>query len=274
MRKPYRVLTVPWTEMSGGGTAINRLAHELSLAGEEVYVYEDKQNPKWNQLPNKQPETDDFIAVYPEQVYENPFGAKTAVRYIMHKPGYFGGPTIDKYGQKDLLFAYSEFWNREIDLNLPEERILEIPTILDPSIFQDMKLRRRPDFLTYRGKGDQKLVINYRDLVAYGPFEGAEGQRNLKMTLNFCGVLYCYDIISVIIDIARMCGCIVDLVPDSRFKTDPRIAYPYPEHGLKMLGENLKYDVDSELIKEGYKEKEMKMKIQLEKFIEITQKGN
>jgi len=272
--KPYYFYLPPWSNVSGGGTAIHRLAHEISVLGFPVYVNTKVQNPDWSRIPFADSCAGDSVAVYPEQVGGNPLGGSKVVRYVMHIPGYFGGPPLSSYLSTDILFVYSEFWNKEVGLNLPAERILEIPTLLNINMFVDKKFPRS-DYLVYRGKcrnPELKETENIPKLS--GNFLGDSGQRLLADKLNRCSRLYSYDIMTVLIEIARLCGCPVTIIKDSERKTHPRFAYAAPDYGIIFMNyeqETKQLPLDSEIVRAEYSNKEQTMREQIKNFIGITQ---
>lgn len=271
---PYFFFLPDWSNVSGGGTAIHRLAHELSIRGFAVSVNTKVQNPDWQRIPFSDHCSGNSIAVYPEQVGGNPLGGSKVVRYVMHIPGFFGGPPLSSYLKTDILFVYSEFWNKEVGLNLPSERILEIPTLLNIDMFHDKKFPRS-GYLVYRGKGRTTELIETENIPRLsGNFLGDSGQRLLADKLNRCNRLYSYDIMTVLIEISRLCGCPVTIIRDKDRKTHPRFAYCAPDYGLIFKDyplETNQLPIDSEIVREEYIKKDKVMKEQIENFIRITQ---
>lgn len=261
--KPYCIVAPPWSELCGGGVVMHRLAHELFLRGCDVSMNTDKQNPAWPALPVAT-EIRGGIAVYPEQVYGNDLQGETVVRFILHRPGNFGGPKT--YPVTDLLFAYSEYWNREAKLNLPPERILFIPN-LNPDVFYNMRLKRN-GCLMYRGKGKQKgnpYADCHPRVGAEFSIAGPTGQARLREAFNRCQRLFCYDNATAMVNIALLCGCPVTLLPDDTIGAC--------DYYVPSLGDGMKYDDIAAAALDAHKRELDRMDAQLQKFIKITQRG-
>jgi hypothetical protein len=269
--KPYLVWSPPWDRSSAGIVALHVLAHNLALRGIPVSMNTDKQNPAWERLPLAlSPDPEGTIAIYPEIVHGNPYEATTVVRLIMHRPGFWGGPT--SYLSTDLLYVYSDFWNRESGLNLPQDRILFIPTP-DLNRFYDMHLPRFGR-LIYRGKGKQPAVIAGDSLGDKESFVGPGGQDLLRERLNQCELLYCYDNVTVMVDIARLCGCPVCLIPDPQFKF-VSLCYPFPNIGITFYPETVRaiQTIDSRIIRQQHLRFEAEFQQRLGDFIRTTQEA-
>ena len=73
----YLIWTPDYRNNSGGIRALHRLCHLLNRRGQEAYVSNPIVNKDWNTLYlDPKNITDDFIAVYPEIVWGNPFGQR------------------------------------------------------------------------------------------------------------------------------------------------------------------------------------------------------
>lgn len=257
--RPYCVLAPGFSESCGGGVVMHRLAQELAAHGCEVYMNTARQNPAWPALPAAA-KIRGGIAVYPEQVYGNEMEGDVVVRYILHRPGNFGGPKT--YPKTDLLFAYSEFWNREAALNLPPERILHV-TNLDSAVFNNRKLPRH-GCLRYRGKGRQPGNPHADAHPVVGPnVSGPDGQARLADQLNRCKRLFCYDNATAMVDIALLCGCPVTILPD------PSIGQC--DYLVPSLGDDMTHDEIAAAAVSALRAKEQILHEQLERFIDITQ---
>ena len=84
--KPFVVWTPEqgYAPESGGIKVLHWLCHELNQAGQKAYITSGNPGPCLN-TPRWSGGTDDFIAIYPEMVQDNPLGAKTVVRWILYK---------------------------------------------------------------------------------------------------------------------------------------------------------------------------------------------
>lgn len=254
--KPYIVYAPPYHTGSAGIVVMHRLMQELRKKGAEVYTNQQSQNKKWDSVPLWEYPfiSGDIIAIYPEIVHGNPFSATTVVRYIMHIPGYWGGP--DTFDKNDILFAYSDYWNKTANLNLPEERVLEIPAVLEHE-WPNRGLARTYN-LWYRGKGKQpeiKAVTEAAEFLGNNT-ELTEGRQDwLRERLSGCNKFFSYDVATAIIPIAIFSGCSVVLV------NDPDIL-PCIANGTQELD-----------LRKKYREAEETLSLKLDKFIEITQGG-
>lgn len=277
--KSYAVFTFDWSYISAGLFVLHTLAHKLQGMGLPVYLNVESQNPDWEHIPILDEyvgDRKDLIGIYPEIFGGNPFNAGTVVRYLLHLPGYFGGPEI--FDKKDLLFTHSRFFNQRI--GLPEDRIIFFP-YLNTSNFYDMGLERKYKYY-YARKGNSNLDSRIADLppitVNLNDYEGKEGQKLLAEKLNQTEVLYCYDNVTAMIDIARLCGCPVVLIPDGFWTEEECKKFSgWEVGGICYDIENEDYarsTISSQDIKNYYEVTlEEEGKRSLKRFMRITQNG-
>ena len=247
--KPYLVYCPPYTVLSAGIVVMHRLANELHKRGLAVYTNAVTQNPKWDRLPVITKMEGECIAVYPEIVSDNPFGCGTIVRYLLNKPGFWGNVN---YFDTDILFVYSDWWNEEIGVNLPPERVMNLNAIIEDE-WHDLGLPRDID-LWYKGKGigpfdqhPQGTLFLPRDCPA-----GYDQHEWMRGLLGRCRTLYSYDNVTALADIATLCGCEVVYIPDPRVSLKPR---ELPD------------------VRKWYQDNEVEFQSKLDGFIRITQEA-
>ena len=158
---------------------------------------------------------DGAIAVYPERVAGNPWRARTVVRYLLHEPGYFGGPT--EYDDSELIYAFSRL---VLPKGLPDDRVLWVPTIetrlfnahgLPPYLGSDRSKDGPGCF--YVGKGRDLPRVPETEGMLELTLENAPTRKKLAGILRSSRILYTYDDYTLLIWEARMCGCPVVVVP-------------------------------------------------------------
>jgi hypothetical protein len=275
-RKSYLIYSPPFDNSSAGIMVLHRLAVELQKRGENVLISTENQNPKWDRVNVRFGFLGERIdiAIYPDIIHDNPFKAKTVVRWMLNIPEYSGGPPIDTYPKTDIFYTYSRLFNTR--LGLPDDRILLCPSI-DLCMFYDMHIPRSGR-LVYRGKGqqpDSPLLAQYPSLGGKESFKGDDGQNRLREKLNKAEMIYVYDNATAITDIARLCGCPVILLPNGLYSRKD-----YEKHELWHAG-GIGYDlieapiaratIDSEYMAKCYAELEVKFQERLSEMIELTQ---
>jgi hypothetical protein len=200
----YLVWSYDYRPDSAGPKVLHRLCHELNEAGQEAYVGFPKTNPAWNTPYRAGPLSGDWIAIYPEIVRGNPWRAPRVVRYVLNNPGKLGGDKV--YDNSEIVFVYHELFN---DLELPTERILYLPTI-ELDIYVDRRLPRRGE-LYYAGKGRKTRRLPGAVEIT----KALKSDRHrLADVLNRAEVMYTFDAVTGMADIARLCGCPVVIIPD------------------------------------------------------------
>lgn len=219
--RPYFVFSPPFSVASAGIIVMHRLANELRLAGMEVYINTPVQNPRYGRIPLIESHQDMLerifsgVAIYPEIVWGNPFACRRVVRYLLNIPGFFGGPLMKDFDEKDLVYILSDEWNELSGLNLPKNRILEIPSI-DITEFKNWGLPRTGSVFFF-GKRTAPEPVHPSDSVFLGrkeSFTTPESRLKLIERLNAAETFYSYDSETAMNDIASLCGCKVVLIED------------------------------------------------------------
>ena len=151
-----------------------------------------------------------YVAIYPEVVRGNPFGASTVVRWVLNRPGLLGGDAV--YDPSELVFYYSEVYRPYIS-NVVAGR-LYLPMI-DQSLFWAPPLRACDRKLEcfYIGKSQWKGGFVDRaeslELTRSWP-----ARSELGKILRRSRALYCFDNSTMLIYEALLCGCPVAVIPD------------------------------------------------------------
>ena len=271
--RPYYIYSPPFDESSAGIVVMHSLAQQLKRAGCDVEVV----SCEVKELTSKPWELDHAsIAVYPEIIWGNPFCSHTVARLILHLPGFWGGP--EDYPASNLLFVFHEMWNYKAKLHLPPGRLLQVP-YLNLDRFINLHLPRKGR-LVYRGKGtqpDDPTLIGIPLLGEKEGFRGKEGQDRLVQALNTCEVLYSYDNLTAMTEIARLCGCPVVFIPDPFFTREELEMTPVMQaggvgYGLDETNKAIS-SMNSDHIHWMYGLQKIKFNRQLEQFITITQGG-
>jgi hypothetical protein len=113
---PIYINAPPYTPLSGGGRAINLLCYHLNRLGFDAFIksapagfgapvplrYLDDSTEKMHQRRGREP-----IAVYPEVVAGNPYGAKFVVRYLLNTPGLLTPGAETSFGKDDYFITFA-----------------------------------------------------------------------------------------------------------------------------------------------------------------------
>lgn len=234
MGRPYIIWCPDYVATSGGIKVLQRLWYELKMKGQEVYTNARIQNPAWatEWFPEDHlrviAQEKDAISVYPEITFGNPFNSRTVVRYVLNRPGFLSGPK--EYPPSDLVFPFSMVFNQ---FGLDSSYVLFLP-VIETDIFFDKKYPARPNKMVYVGKGF-RLGMSSKHPITDGLMELTPAIANnsalVAEWLNKCSVLYCYDNITAITEISRLCGCPVVIFPNGEFTREK-----YSEHEMGWDG--------------------------------------
>lgn len=271
--KPYMIHTFPWYDGSAGEKVLHMLAKALwERFPNDTFVLADKQGklniPTVSQCSAPRV---DCIGIYPEVTHGNPLECGTIVRYLLNVPGVFGGPA--SYLPTDVLFIYHQFFNNKV--GLPENRILTTPYV-DTKVFYNMGLERAGR-LYYQGHGRVYGSLNVPNIGNGWKHNGEEGQKALAVTLNKCELLYSFDSITAMYEIARLCGCPVIIMPNAQWsKEECKAIQTWDAGGIGYGLEDEAYvlaTIDSEKMKASVEAGERVFQGQLDNFIQITQEA-
>jgi hypothetical protein len=254
----YLIWTYNYSHASSGPKVLHLLCHELNGAGQDAYVSFAVTNPAWNTPYHPGPIDDDWIAVYPEVVHGNPWNARHVVRWVLNNPGKLGGDKT--YHPAEVVFTYHELFN---DMGVPPERVLFLPAI-ETEIYVDRHLPRGgPAF--YVGKGRKTRDIpGAIEITRQMTFD----REQVADTLNRASVLYTFDNMTAMVDIARLCGCPAVVIPNGE--------YTMEQYDRRVGWEGLGWDevpppFDSDAFRARYLALKDTFDVQIETFIRITQ---
>src|SRR4030042_5616162 len=261
--KPYSIFTPPFEVTSGGVRVMYGLYGWLLAKGQIVYL-------------NSQFNHSDCVGIYPEIQYGNPAEAFTVVRYILNEAGvvpaiYSDGTVKEgpvKFNDTDILYYFSRLFG-ETD----EKHYMFLP-ILNMHLFKDQK-KRRKKCCNYFGKGIKergvksgKITIHPENALSITR-EIAQDQQALADFLNECEVMYCYDPISAMHEIARLCGVRIIQIP-TKYTKEQFSVYEPGMNGISWgEDEGIKLNVDD--FRWHYEKLKVAFEDRLEEFIEETQ---
>ena len=148
-----------------------------------------------------------FVGIYPEIMHGNFGGADYVVRYILNKPGVMGGgtdksnlkPGPTKFNKTDHLYYFSRLFGEAQDAN----HYLFLP-VLNMNLFKPQG-KQRTKKAVFIGK-DYDLHLHPQDCIYLTP-DICHDQAKLADFMSECEVMYCYDRLTAMTEIARLCGC-------------------------------------------------------------------
>jgi hypothetical protein len=255
----YSVASPAFNHLSGGVRVMYGLYGWLLIKGQIAYL---------NEHPNT---TTDYIAIYPEIVRGNPFGADHVVRYILNKPGLVSaiylsgkhetGPT--EFPPTDNLYVFSELFNT---MKVDSKHHMFLP-ILDLHLWKDQG-KKRTKRAVFVGKGDN-LNLHPADCTIITR-QMCSDQQWLADVLNECEVVYQYDPVTAMSEIARLCGCRIVYLAKEYSREDYLNGYEPGINGMSF-GEDQEIPLDAEGFREHYIGLRRDFSKKLEIFIEETQ---
>lgn len=246
--KPYIIISPDYDFVSGGIKVMWGLYGWLLAKGQVVYM-------------NRWPDVD-RIAIYPEIQNGNPAKAKTIVRYILNKPGVMGGrdqfgnfvPGPTSFAPTDKLYYFSRMFGYTPD----ENHYMFLP-VIDLHTFKNQhKKRSKTCYLIGKGSNRQKHPKDSIEITR----RFAQDQQVLADLLNECRFMYCYDSLTAMTEVARLCGCAIKYYGDHTM--DELKLY---EPGIN--GINSRLDIDA--FREHYINMIKLFEQRLDYFIEETQ---
>ncbi|WP_139165775.1 glycosyltransferase family 2 protein [Chromobacterium amazonense] len=216
--RPYYILAPAYSRQSTGVRVLHLLCHYLNKLGEEAYVLSTQTNPSLrtplltqdivnqHKLSNRSP-----IAIYPEVLHGNIFGASSVVRYILNHPGLLGGP-VD-FDKNDMMV----FWHEDyVDFSkYADPKYIFIPSI-DTTLFNNKNNPHdgfREKKLIFPGRykqAQQELPELFKDATVI-TYDWPSSHEDLAALLRRAKVLYTFAN-SAIISEALLCGCPVVII--------------------------------------------------------------
>lgn len=261
--RPYSIFTPPFDITSGGIRVMYGLYGWLLAKGQIVHL-----NAQYNN-------TSDFVAIYPEIQDGNPAGADTVVRYILNKPGRIEavwsdgtvktGPT--DFGKNDKLYYFSRLFG-----DTDEDHYLFLP-ILNTHLFKEQG-KKRNKTAYFVGKGmhyfkPEDINKHPKDAILIDR-NVADDQQELADLLNECELLYCYDPVTAMTELARLCGVRVVQIP-SIYTKEEFSQYEPTLNGISW-GEDEGIKLDTVKFTKHYKDMIDQCSKKIDKFIDDTQR--
>lgn len=196
--KPYSIASPPYEVTSGGIRVMYGLRSWLETKGQISFI-----NMKYD-VP--------FIGIYPEIYRGNHLEADTVVRYILQKPGVmstYGIPGPTTFDPSDKLYVFSKIYDT---FGVSDNHLLFLP-IINLHVFKNLrKNRTKTCYLVGKGVNKHQHPEDSIELTR----DFATNQGALSELLNECKMLYGYDHMSAMYDIARLCGCPVTYLGDAK----------------------------------------------------------
>lgn len=226
----FIVYAPPYRADSGGVIALHKLAHNLTILGEEAYIYASEKNPDYLGIQTQSEwMVGDSVVIYPEIVHGNPLNAKRVVRWLLNTPGALGGD--GKFGEDDLIYKYVPIFKSP----RKEKGILRAMDLHLDKYF-DKGLPRLGQCYTVR-KG--------KDLGLHEPnaiyFDHTLPEEKLIELFNTTETFICYDELSFLLHQAALCGCDSVAIPTIENATEEEYRkgtdYKYGvAYGLEDIG--------------------------------------
>ncbi len=271
MRKPYVIYGKPWRHWIGGYRALHHLCHELNQQGELAFIAHEETASHLFVPSISEEEIRDlgsFVAVYPERVAGNPYGAPTVARWLLHQPGALGGQC--EFGEGEIVFAWSELVRPE---GVP---LLWVPTV-ETGLFNTTRVYPRSGTCYYVGKGEGDTLglgqTGSQDLRV----EEVPTREELAGILKRSELFYCYDNYTLLLWEAGMCGCPAAVIPGGDYT---REQFEASEYGLDGIAWGPSEDeiarARSTVGRRARLYAQMKMRAQMElvpRFVEMTQRS-
>ena len=255
--RPYVVWSLNYKPDSSGEKVLHRLCHELNLAGQQAFVSFRRTNPEWQTPFRRRLHVRDWIAVYPEVATGNPLRAPRVVRYVLNKPGLLGGEPV--YDPRETVFVFSELFNTP---GVPPERIMKLPAI-ELDIYYDRHLPRSGT-LYYVGRSAKTRDVAGTEVTT----EMRRDRYALADALNRAELLVSFANMTAMLDIARLCGCPVMIVPDGSY-TREQLENAGPLDGIGW--DEMPQPFDSDVIRKREAALYPVFLDQLAEFIRVTQ---
>lgn len=251
--KPYVLMSPDFNPTSGGIRVMWALYGWLLAKGQIAYM-------------NRRPDGK-IIAIYPEIMHGNPAQADTVVRYILNEPGVMGsvvngvyqsGPT--SFDATDKIYVFSKVFNT---LGVMDDHLLFLP-VINLHLFKDQKkVRTKTCYLI--GKGTNKRQHPEDSIELTRAF--AQDQQALADLLNECHTLYCYDKLTAMMEVARLCGCKVKYFGD--YAESDLAKYEPGVNGISYGDKDVKLNVEA--FRDQYEELVRTFSEKLDQFIDETQ---
>jgi len=255
--RPYSIRSPQFDLTSGGIRVLYGLYGWLLAKGQLVFMNAMFENP-------------DFVGIYTDIHKGNDLGANTVVRYLLNKVGVMGGvnPATGEWetGQTsfdptDRIYYFSKLFGET-----EPDNYMFLP-ILNTHLFRDQK-KKRDRRAVFVGKGvDTGLHQRGATIIDRSL---AQDQQELADLLNECEVLYSYDPVSAMTEIARLCGCRVVYLSETYTREDYANKYEAGVNGMSF-GTDEGVELDTEAFTQHYLDLRETFSKRLDIFIESTQ---
>jgi len=226
---PLFVIAAPdYTHRSAGVRALYRLCHHLNAMGYRAGMvampgHEIHTPAPWNAPPFRG-DVGDAIAIYPEVVAGNPFGARRVVRWALNNPGLLGGEP--HFADDEMVFVFNPdriaIVNRAVAVPIGQRRVLNFG-LVDPRIIHPGPSRRRSVDCVYTGRRQDRRA-RFPLALDPAPVELEHETPTLAALgalLRRTRTLYSYDHASNVLREAAISGCAVRVVDDDGRWHDP-----------------------------------------------------
>ena len=226
----FVIVTPGYQQASGGIVALHNLCHRLNRLGRRAVLCPldegFQRREGWDTPLAIRADLDDAVVVYPEIIAGNPLQADRVVRWLLNRPGYISGQSMQEE-PTDLIVSYSA----SID---PDRPLLSLP-VIDPSIYFPKDVPGSGSLL-WVGKGTGRTSMDLsgcREITRTWPATKAD----LAAVLRGADVLYSLDSLSAVNVEATLCGTPVVLFPDASWDRDALTRYEGGTAGFAWPGE-------------------------------------
>jgi glycosyltransferase involved in cell wall biosynthesis len=223
-RSPYYIWAPDYTEISSGIRALHILCHALNVKGCEAYITSSIVNDKLRtpilteSIKLRHRETGkEPIVVYPEIVSGNPLNARKVVRYVLYKPGVYGGDT--QYNPNEFILEFrSDF--------LPEGLLAEAKLYLPAS---DIGTYNMDGVDESKRSGSCCYLGRYTGDTSAAPVDAVEiSYRNPRTEKELAALYKQSEFLYTFVDTAatleaRLCGCTVVYLPNEQLTEWPSV---------------------------------------------------
>ena len=231
--RPIIVDCPPFNENSGGTIVLHTLVDQLRKLGVEAYAislkqdYADVKSPllrtlkRWNRRRRRGPFKthpsldvplapkeiiEQAIVVYPETRSGNPLQSPRVVRWLLHKPGFFG---VDaKIGPHEEIFYFQPAYAEGLE-GIPNDRSLTMG-YFNKDIYKNLGLPRSGACRMIRkGKNTKHLIPKTDNAILL------DGKSHTEVAHIFSTteIFYCHDPYTAFLYFAVLCGCIPVVIP-------------------------------------------------------------
>jgi len=199
----WNIWAPPYVPTSGGIRVLYRLAWWLNQLGESVAIV------FFGSIL-----VEDGVAVYPEIVLGNPWGAAQVIRYVMNVPGRLGGET--EYAASEIVIAQQARWQPETAKAAGHDVEVVYFSCIDPAIFYPGADEGRVCDAIFVYKGAPEYEAAGRAChevpgIPMIPIGGGMSDANLAALLRRCDRFVTYDHQTSLMAEARICGASVCL---------------------------------------------------------------